>query len=120
MMRTFIGLLAAGVLLAGCASAPAKVAQNDNFVTMAGFKEIPRDSPAFATVVHMVPANRFSHRTTAGVTTYYYHDPTICGCVYAGTAENWASYKTLVADKMHMDANLFLERVDMPADTGSG
>jgi hypothetical protein len=119
-MRHFIGALGAVVVLAGCATPPAAVAPTDNFITEAGFTKVARGTPTFLAIAHMVPPNRFGHRTTAGTTTYYYFDPTICGCVYTGTAENWAAYKQLAADRMHMDANMFLERFDIPSDTGSG
>ncbi len=120
-MRQLAGLLLVGLLIVGCAAPPpAKVVQSDNFITMAGFTKIDRGTPRFAYVARTVPPHHFGHRTADGVTTYYYFDPTICGCAYTGTQQDWENYKQLAADRMHMDATRILERLDLPADTGSG
>jgi hypothetical protein len=119
-MKKPIGALAIAVLLTGCANAPPVVASRDDFLSMAGFTQLPRTSPTFVNNVATLPRHRFVHHTVNGVTTYYYLDPTICGCLYTGTAANWATYRQLVSDKMHMDAQQFLQEADTPMDTGGG
>jgi hypothetical protein len=119
-MKRPIGALAIGLLLAGCANSPATVTSRDDFLMTAGFSQLPRTSPIFQANAHALPQHRFVHHTVNGVTTYYYFDPTICGCLYSGTAANWAAYRQLVADKMHMDAEKFLIEADTPMDTGGG
>ncbi len=119
-MKQLFGAIALGIFLTGCASAPPVVASRDDFLTMAGFTVLPRTSPIFMDNVAKLPSHRFAHHTVSGVTTYYYLDPTICGCLYTGTAANWATYRQLVADRMHMDAEKFLQEADTPMDTGGG
>ncbi len=119
-MKKPIGALAIGLLLTGCAKSPPVVGDRDDFLMMSGFTVLPRTSPTFATAVHQLPVHRFAHHMVNGVTTYYYLDPTICGCIYTGTAANWAQYRQLVADKMHMEAEDFLIQADTPMDTGGG
>ncbi len=119
-MKQYVGAIAIGVLLAGCATAPTVVASRDDFLTMAGFTVVPNNSPIFVDNVAKLPRHRFAHHTINGVATYYYLDPTICGCLYTGTAANWATYRKLVADKLHMDAEQFLQEADTPMDTGGG
>jgi len=119
-MKKLIGCTAIGVLLAGCANSPTVVTSHDDFLQMAGFTMIPRTSAMFAANVQKLPPHRFVHHAVNGITTYYYLDPTVCGCLYSGTAQNWAAYRQLVADRMHMEAEDFLMKVDTPVDTGSG
>jgi hypothetical protein len=119
-MKKLIGSIAASVLLAGCANAPTVVASHDNFLMMAGFTPLPSGSPMAAANANRLPKHMFAHHTVDGVTTYYYFDPTVCGCLYTGTAEDWAAYKRLVADRLHMQAEQFLEQADTPMDTGGG
>ena len=51
--------------------------------------------------------------------TYYYFDPTICGCLYYGSQANWDAYKQEMAEKRHMQAEDLLIRADTPY-TGQG
>ena len=119
-MKQLVGLAGVGVLLAACANAPAAVSQHEDFLDKAGFTPIPRSTAMFAADKGKLPPHRFAHHTVDGVTTYYYFDPTVCGCIYRGTAQNWANYKDLVRDQMHMDAQAYLEFDDTPMDTGGG
>ena len=116
--NSFVAIVAT-LAVAGCAT-QTQVRGTDNFLTQAGFTQIDRGDPAFATVVKNVHPHRFGHRTVNGVATYYYFDPTICGCVYRGTAQDWEAYRALVADRMHMHAEMLLEDFAMPSDSGGG
>jgi hypothetical protein len=62
----------------------------------------------------------FVHHTANGVTSYYYLDPTICRCLYTGTEQNWVAYKKDTSSRLHMDAELFVVKADMPFDGGGG
>jgi hypothetical protein len=114
-----VSAVVAGVLLAGCANSAASVGTREDLLSQAGFQFALHGTPAYATAVQQLAPYRFGHHTAGGVTTYYYRDPMICGCLYIGTAQNWAAYKVDLAAKMHMDAEKFLEQDDMATGNGS-
>jgi hypothetical protein len=118
-VRHIIGSIVAIGLLAGCANSPAVVQGREDLIADSGFQIQPGTSPAYAAAVKQLPPHKFAHHTVAGVTTYYYLDPTICGCLYTGTEQNWTTYKQALAAKRHMQAEDALMRDDIPF-TGAG
>ena len=54
-----------------------------------------------------------------GILTYYYFDPTVCGCLYYGSQQNWDAYRQEIAEKRHIQAEQLLIRDDTPF-TGQG
>ena len=118
-MRSVAGAASIGFLLAGCAGLPATVDSNEDFLAGAGFSVAGANTRAYAAAVQQLPPHKFVHHIESGVLTYYYFDPTICGCLYYGSQQNWDAYKQEMAEKRHMQAEELLIRADTPY-TGQG
>jgi hypothetical protein len=106
--------MAFAVLLAGCAGSRSTVDRNEDFLSEAGFRVLASNTPGYAAAQAQLPPHQFVHHTEQGVLTYYYFDPTICGCLYYGAQQNWDAYKQLMADRRHMQAEELLIRADTP------
>jgi hypothetical protein len=113
-MRSVLGAVAIGLVLAGCAGARSVVDSNEDFLAAAGFRVLGGGTPGYAAAVQQLPPHKFVHHVEQGVLTYYYFDPTICGCLYYGSEANWAAYKQAMAEKRNIQAEEFLERADTP------
>jgi hypothetical protein len=113
-MRNIIGVVAVGLLLAGCAGSQATVDSNEDFLSEAGFLVLASNTPGYAAAQQQLPPHKFVHHTEQGVLTYYYYDPTFCGCLYYGGQQNWNAYTQLMADRRHMQAEQLLIRADTP------
>jgi hypothetical protein len=72
------------------------------------------NTPGYAAAQQELPPHEFAHHTVQGVLTYYYFDPTVCGCLYYGSQANWDAYRQALADKRHMQAERLLIRDDTP------
>jgi hypothetical protein len=118
-MRKMIGAVAVGVLLAGCAGSRSTVDMNEDFLAEAGFRVLASNTQGYVAAQQQLPPHKFVHHTDQGVVTYYYYDPTICGCLYYGGQQNWDAYSQLMADRRHMQAEQLLIRADTPY-TGQG
>jgi hypothetical protein len=119
-ITALVTTLAAAALLAGCANSPTVVTGREDLLAESGFTTVPSSSPTYAAAAQHLPPHRFAHHVAAGVTTYYYLDPTVCGCLYTGTAQNWAAYRKAVAEKLHVEAEESVERNDIPFDGPGG
>jgi hypothetical protein len=119
-MRRGIGVMAVGVLVAGCAGAPATVDSNEAFLAAAGFRVLAGDTSGYAAAARQLPPHKFVHRTEQGILTYYYFDPTVCGCLYYGSAQNWAAYRQEVADKWHIEAEQMIDESTTPTSNPGG
>ena len=90
-----IGLgLACG--LGGCAFA---LSNTESLLTQAGFRNLPADMPKRAE--HLL-----IRRTADGKSYYVFADPTNCKCLYVGSEDAYAKYKTLVQrqeDAMYLE-----------------
>ena len=112
-------ILALATLVAACASSGAKMAAKEDYLAYAGFNVLPANTPGYAAAVQQLPPHRFVHHTEKGVLTYYYLDPTGCGCLYYGGQQNWDAYRQEMSNKLHMQAEDWLEKDDTPY-TGQG
>jgi hypothetical protein len=108
--------LAVALLLGGCAAAPTVVDSNEDFLAAAGFRVAGGDTSAYAAAQRQLPPHKFVHHTEQGVLTYYYFDPTVCGCLYYGSQQNWDIYRQEMAEKRHIEAEQLMVRDDAPFD----
>jgi hypothetical protein len=113
-MRSGLGAAAFACVLAGCAGFPATVDSNEDFLSEAGFRVLASNTPGYAAAQQQLPPHKFVNHTEQGVLTYYYYDPTVCGCLYYGSQQNWDAYTQLMADKRHMQAEQLLIRANTP------
>lgn len=89
-----------GLALAGCASTQkAEVQNKDNLLAAAGFQLRPADTPARIASLKKLPPNKFSVLNKNGQPVFVYPDPTICGCLYYGTMDNYSAYQQLALDQ---------------------
>jgi hypothetical protein len=113
-MRSPAGALVIGVMLAGCAGAPATVEGNEDFLSAAGFQVLAATTQGYAAAQQQLTPHRFVQRTENGILTYYYYDPTVCGCLYYGGQQNWDAYQKELAEKRHEQAQQLLIRANTP------
>ena len=119
-MRCIVSAVAVGLLLGGCANSAGGVASTEDYLAAAGFSVLPGNASGYYTALRQLPPHRFVHHTAAnGVLTYYYLDPTGCGCLYYGGQQQWDAYRQEMAQRQHIEAEQFLEKADSPY-TGQG
>lgn len=77
------------VLLAGCQS---QILQQDNALEAAGFTLKIADTAERQAMMNRLPANTFVQRVSGNSVHYVYADPTVCGCIYIGSQQDFAQY----------------------------
>jgi hypothetical protein len=110
---------AVAALLSACAGSRSVVDSNEDLLAGAGFRVMAGNTPAYAAAQAQLPPHKFVHHVVQGILTYYYFDPTVCGCLYYGSQQNWDAYKQEMAEKRHIQAEQLLIRDDTPF-TGQG
>jgi len=113
-MKPRHAIAAATVFLSACAGSPAVVDSNEDLLAGAGFRVMAGNTPAYAAAQQQLPPHKFVHHVEQGILTYYYFDPTVCGCLYYGSQQNWDQYKQEMAEKRHIQAEQLLIRDDTP------
>ena len=71
---------------------------NDFYLRSAGFKIKFATDAADKQVMNRLPLHRLVAHKTAGGVHYLFADPKICVCIFVGTADNLASYRSIVAN----------------------
>ena len=71
---------------------------NDFYLRSAGFKIKFATDAADKQVMDRLPTHRIVAHKTAGGMHYLFADPKICVCIFIGTADNLASYRSIVAN----------------------
>jgi hypothetical protein len=95
-------LLAA--LLGGCATQA--VSQQENMLLAAGFTFKPADTPEKQAFLKTLPAHQFAYQVHNGRNIWFYADPTVCGCLYAGNDAAYQAYRREVFEKRIADQQL--------------
>ena len=111
-------ILAAG--LAACAGPSQQAGQKEDLLAAAGFHWRLADSPDWKTSLTGLPAHRFTTRLVDGRTMYFYADPSVCRCIYYGTAQNWATYVHLITELGVVQEQEVYAYLDQAATRGSG
>ena len=95
MVRCSRGAVAlpAAFLLALAACVGQQTAATENLLAASGFTARPADTPARAALLTSLPPHRLVLRTHNGRNIWFYADPTICGCVYAGDDAAYTAYR---------------------------
>lgn len=92
-----------GLAVAGCASTTATQNQHvetkDNMLAAAGFQMRLADTPSRIKSLKSLPPNKFSVLNKGGQPVFVYPDPTVCGCLYYGTMDNYSAYQQLVLNQ---------------------
>jgi hypothetical protein len=90
--------LAAATIGSGCTGPVRKkqAERSDHLLRAAGFRQIPADNPDRAAALERLPRNQVTPVVRDDRTFYVYPDPTICGCLYVGRADEYDSYRRLL------------------------
>ncbi|MAA99625.1 MAG: hypothetical protein CMN87_00040 [Stappia sp.] len=89
-------LALAGLTAAGCVSA---VQNRESMLSAAGFRVRVADTPEKVASLKKLPAHKFVMQSKNGTPYFVYADPSVCGCLYYGTEENYQSYKAMVFEQ---------------------
>jgi hypothetical protein len=90
---TFLLLLC---FIAGCAeSHEQRASRLEPFLSQAGFRAVPANTPARAEKLHQLTALKVSYLTHNGKLVYWFPDPYVCHCLYRGNEQNYEKYHEL-------------------------
>jgi hypothetical protein len=90
-------VLAFGLALGGCVQQ--QVMQKEDLLAAAGFSSKPADTPQRAAFLHQLPPHKFVRVVRNNQATWFYADPTICACLYAGDTRAYDNYRHEVFEK---------------------
>lgn len=76
----------------GCVTA---VQDKENMLSAAGFSVRVADTPQKAASLRKLPPHKFVVQNKGGQPLYLYADPSVCGCLYYGTQENFQKYQQM-------------------------
>jgi hypothetical protein len=88
-------LLGVGALAAGCAMG---AQTTEGLLSQAGFRELSADTPEKISHLQTLPTRKFVKRNRDGKTYYVYADPDYCKCLYVGTVQQYAQYRSLLRE----------------------
>lgn len=88
-IRTMLAILAVGTV-AACASG--KPESKRDMLVDSGFKVVSPKTEAQVAAFKKLPPHKLVRRTYQGKPIWFYADPSICGCLYAGTPDNYNAY----------------------------
>ena len=84
-------------LAAACAKPGPAVSEKDNMLASSGFVPKKANTAERLAMLKSLPPHQFVTRTINGRPTYFYSDPTICGCIYRGDQAAYDQYRQSVA-----------------------
>ncbi len=125
--RPMIGVaVALCLMLSACQSSVPNTqnAQNvqskEDMLVEAGFVAQPANTPRRLAALKSLPPHKFVRHFRDDRTVYVYGDPTICGCVYFGSQQAYATYRSNVltrqiASEDQVDASLEKRAFDAEA-----
>ena len=113
MRLTTIGtVMAAGLALGACAQ---QVVNKEDLLAAAGFGSKPADTPQRVAALNRLPPHKFVRTVRNGQPIWFYADPTICGCLYAGDTRAYDAYKHEVFDQHLADERAMTAQMNADA-----
>ncbi len=91
-VRSILALLAIGGLLAACHGYDPKTESKRDMLADSGFKVVSLKTPGQAASFKKLPPHKLVRKTYNGKPVWVYADPTMCGCLYMGTQDNYNAY----------------------------
>lgn len=91
-LPSIAALAVVSIAAAGCVTA---TQQKENMLSAAGFQVKLADTPEKVASLQKLPPNKFTVQNQNGQPVYIYADPTVCGCLYVGTQDNFAAYQQM-------------------------
>ncbi|TCT00614.1 hypothetical protein [Aquabacter spiritensis] len=83
----------ASLTLGACVTA---TQNKENMLAAAGFRMRLADTPDKIASLKTLPPHKFTVQNQNGQPVYIYADPTVCGCIYYGTQDNYANYQQMM------------------------
>ncbi len=98
--QTRIGRVIGIILLSLCVGCAESATQRANRVepllSEAGFTVVPADNPTRVAKLNDLTPLKVTSFSQGSKTRYWFADPYVCKCVFRGTEQNYAMYRTLV------------------------
>ena len=94
-MTNIVGVVSLVLMAGGCAT----VGGTKNFLTQAGFRQVPADTPQKLAHLQTLPEHRLIARTNLGHPYYVYADAGGCRCLYIGSPQQYQAYRRLVQEQ---------------------
>lgn len=91
-VRSILAILAIGALVAACEGRMPKTESKRDMLADSGFKVVSLKTPGQAASFKKLPAHKLVRKTYQGKPVWLYADPTMCGCLYMGTQDNYNAY----------------------------
>lgn len=104
---TSIAVLALiGLTTTACVTA---TQNKENMLAAAGFSVQPANTPERVASLKTLPPHKFTMQSNNGQTVFLYADPTVCGCIYYGSQQNYDAYRQMafqqqIANQQQMTA----------------
>jgi hypothetical protein len=107
-------------VLSAFQSSAQNVQNKEDMLAAAGFVAQPANTPRRVAELKSLPPHKFVRHAKDNKTVYVYSDPTICGCVYFGSPQAYARYRSnVLAQQMvnedQVDASLEKQASDLSA-----
>ncbi|GAB4065949.1 hypothetical protein KHC28_22520 [Ancylobacter sonchi] len=115
MKLSSIAVLAlVSITAAGCVTA---TQDKENMLSAAGFRMRLADTPDKVASLKSLPPHKFTVQNQNGQPVYLYADPTVCGCIYYGTQDNFQAYQQMqyqqrLANEQQMTAMMNQQAAD--------
>ena len=91
-VRSILAILAIGGMAAACHGTDTKTESKQDMLSDSGFKVVSLKTPGQTASFKKLPAHQLTRKTYKGKTVWVYADPTMCGCLYMGTQDNYNAY----------------------------
>jgi len=85
-----VALLLGVVGLSACQSQ--QVLQQESALSAAGFSVRIANTAERQAMLNRLPADQFVQRVSGGVISYFYAEPSVCGCLYVGSQQAFSQY----------------------------
>jgi hypothetical protein len=96
MARKAYMLLFLTFLTGGCAESHIQRAQRlEPMLAQAGFRMVPADTPARSQKLSDMTPLKMNYLSRNGKLSYWFADPYVCHCLYAGSERNYAQFEQL-------------------------
>lgn len=102
-LKSLLAVTALAVAVAACSYTPKPESKQD-MLTDSGFKVVPLKTNAQLAQFKKLPPHKLTRKNYQGKTVWVYADPTMCGCLYMGTPDNYNAYIKLATKQMMSEA----------------
>jgi len=110
LVRRALLFTALALSLAGCATLHApETRATERLLSSAGFRIMPADTAERVAQLQELPPRKIVRREHNGEASYFYADPHVCHCLYAGTEQQYQEYRRLVRQQAIADERTIVD-----------